>query len=98
MADLYVTNFYENTQFYENEGHTHAQTHYTFYTSLAPSAASWDTSSDKRESQLKFFNLEKLLHVCMRIGRLSTKRKTAACILPSHFQVTPVGFPNVRQR
>lgn len=38
-----------------------------FYTSLAPSDALWDTSSDKSESQLKFFNLEKLLHfsVCM---------------------------------
>lgn len=57
------------TQFYENEGHTDAQTHSIFYTSLAPSAASWDTSSDKTESQLQFFNLEKWLHfsVCMSV-------------------------------
>ena len=42
--------------------------HSIFYTSLAPSAASWDTSSDKSESQLKFFNLEKRLRfsLCMR--------------------------------
>lgn len=91
----------DENSFYGNEGQTHAQTHNIFYTSLASSAASWDTSSDKSESQLKFFNLEKWLHFssCMyACWMASNGGETAACLSPSHFQVMPVGFPDAWRR
>lgn len=69
-----------------------------FYTSLAPCAASWDTNSDKSERQLKLFNLENRMRssICMCVHWMERK-KMAACVSPSHFQVMPVGFPNVWQ-
>lgn len=57
-----------------------------FYTSLAPSAASWDTSSDKSESQLKLFNLEKLMHssICMYAHWMEGKKKKWQLVCHRH--------------
>lgn len=85
MAGLCVIKFDENTQFYGNEGHTQTQTHSIFYTSLAPSAESWDTSSEKSESQLRLLNLGKRLHLFVQARLLEGHQRrgeAAACVSP----------------